>query len=378
MATASSYPLDPATVISAANPTTSYGVVAPTGGSSPGNLDVQASTAPTAVPIAQQQQTAVYNQLPGYGTSMSNVGSNIASETAGQLPQDVVNQITQTAAERGITTGMAGSGSSNANLEQALGLNSLALTNTGQKNLEGILPTLPGNTVANSPSMYATPSLYEGANVAALGLSNQNSNSNAALSIAQQVQAAAANAAKRQTYYPTITGGGGTSGTGATGMGGSTSAGGAKTGGTGGTSGTTGTTGTTGSSDYQWQGPGANTPGAPAGTTGTGGTMADIPTNNMQGGSPTGVGPGQTYMGADPNAAVHLDENGQPVDQNGNPIADPSLNPDPNATPGQAANPADPNAKNWFSSPTGYGSSFYGTQEEYDAYYGTGAGSDLP
>lgn len=350
MPTASSYPLDPATVISAANPTTSYGVVAPTGGSSPGNLDVQASTAPTAVPIAQQQQTAVYNQLPGYGTSMSNVGSNIASETAGQLPQDVVNQITQTAAERGITTGMAGSGSSNANLEQALGLNSLALTNTGQKNLEGILPTLPGNTVANSPSMYATPSLYEGANAAALGVSNQNAGQNASLTAAQQGQSAAltaaqnaTNAANGQVNYPMISGGGGTSGTGGTGMGGSTSAGGAKTGGTGGTSGTTGTTGTTGAGVYS--GPAGGQVGGTGDTTGTngGGNMSNIPTGNMQGGGAGGdsgnspdVTPGQTYMGDDPNA------------------------------------------KKWFSSPTGYGSSFYGTQEEYDAYYGTGAGSDLP
>lgn len=228
----------PATTLSNyPDPSTSFAVAPTTYGGSPGAITVPASTAPTAVPLAMAAQNSVYNQLPQYGASLGNVGANIQSETAGQLPQDVVNQITQTAAERGISTGMPGSGSANASLEQALGLNSLALTETGQKNLEGITPQLAGNTVANSPSLYATPQLYEGASASALGLGNQNLSNNAALVAAQQGQQQATAAGQQQAYLnktqpggATIVGGGsgGVAGTGpTTPTGGTTGSGGA-------------------------------------------------------------------------------------------------------------------------------------------------------
>ncbi len=114
-------------------------------------------TAGDATAAAMGLGNAVYNQLPGYNASLGNIGANIQSETAGQLPADVVRQLSQQGAERGIAIGSPGSGNSDASLLQALGLTSLNLTNMGQQNLEGILPTLPGAGIYQNPNFYVTP-----------------------------------------------------------------------------------------------------------------------------------------------------------------------------------------------------------------------------
>jgi hypothetical protein len=91
------------------------------------------------------------------------VGQNIQSETAGQLPADVISLLTQQGAERGIATGSPGSPNSNAAFLRALGLTSLDMTQRGQQNLTSILPTLPGAGIASNPGFYVNPSLnYEG------------------------------------------------------------------------------------------------------------------------------------------------------------------------------------------------------------------------
>ena len=317
--TNSTYPTgDQATVIPstanpAPNPLTGYQVTAPTGGTSPGSVQVPASTAPTAVPIAMQQQQAVYNQLPNYSGSLANVGANINSETAGQLPQDVVNQLTQQAAERGIATGTAGSANMNANLMQALGLNSLALTQQGQQNLEGILPTLAGNSVAKDTSLYATPGLYEAASANAAGVGNNN-----ALQSAELANALAAQSANKGSPYQTI------DPTGA--QGGAAQFGGTPTTSGGPTKGATGTTGTGGTNF----GGGGNS----GGNTNSGYTT--VPNTDGSAGGPTSTpSGGDSYQqGADQNLAAlqaATNNGGQsgPYDPTPN-----NLGQDPNA-PGQ-------------------------------------------
>ena len=131
-------------------------------GSRPGSVPIPVSTAPqnTAMAIAAGQ--SVDRQLPGYDASLANIGSNIKSETAGQLPSDVVTQIEQQMAERGVGTGTQGSDTNNASLICALGLTTLDLTGTGQSQFQSILPTLPGYNIAQNPSQYVNPAeIYE-------------------------------------------------------------------------------------------------------------------------------------------------------------------------------------------------------------------------
>lgn len=90
--------------------------------------------------------------LPDYMTSMGNIGTNIASETAGQVPQDVISQLQQNGAESNTGTGA----SSNAAYLRALGLTSLGLETQGQQNLEGIEPSIPGYTTSQNPAFQTT------------------------------------------------------------------------------------------------------------------------------------------------------------------------------------------------------------------------------
>lgn len=96
--------------------------------------------------------------LPGYMTSMSNIGTNIARETAGQVPEDVINLLKQQGAESNVSTGAA----SNAAYLRSLGLTSLGLMDTGQKNLEDILKVTPGFAVSQGSEFQTSANLsYE-------------------------------------------------------------------------------------------------------------------------------------------------------------------------------------------------------------------------
>ena len=97
-------------------------------------------------------------QLPGYMTSMSNIGTKIGRETAGQVPEDVINLLQQQGAERNVTTGAA----SNASYLRSLGLTSLGLQEQGQKDFESILSTLPGYAMSQNPEFQTSaPLAYE-------------------------------------------------------------------------------------------------------------------------------------------------------------------------------------------------------------------------
>jgi len=149
------------------------------------------TTAPAATNTAITLGNQAYSQLPGYSEALANVGANIKSETAGQLPPDVLRQLQQAAAERGVSTGSPGSPNSNASYLQALGLNSLQLTNTGQANLQNILPVLPGSGISQNPNFYVNPALqYEAG----------------ATNAANQAAAYNANAARRNSLKATTAG----------------------------------------------------------------------------------------------------------------------------------------------------------------------------
>lgn len=110
-------------------------------------------TAGPAVSTAMNLGNQVFSQLPGYGTDIGNIGANITSETAGQLPADVVTQITNEAAARGVGAG-TGAATVNQNLLRTLGLTSLDLTQMGQRGLDTQLGLLPGAGLYQNPAFY--------------------------------------------------------------------------------------------------------------------------------------------------------------------------------------------------------------------------------
>lgn len=113
------------------------------------------TTAPGAVGTAMGLGNQVYNQLPGYSTDIGNIGANLTAETAGQLPADVIAQITNEAAARGVASG-TGAATVNQDLLKTLGLTSLDLTQMGQRGLDTQLGLLPGAGLYQNPNFYPT------------------------------------------------------------------------------------------------------------------------------------------------------------------------------------------------------------------------------
>ena len=109
-------------------------------------------TGPAATASAIQSGTAVNNQLPGYGADLAAVGQNISSDLAGTVSPDVMAELSQNAAEHGISTG----GATGAAYLKALGLTSLGLEQTGQQDLQSILSSLPGAAISQNPNFYPT------------------------------------------------------------------------------------------------------------------------------------------------------------------------------------------------------------------------------
>lgn len=136
-----------------------------------------------------ESATAPYLALPGYQSSLANVGANIGQMTAGQLPADVQNQIAQAAAERGVAQG----GYRNADYLKALGLNSLQMQQQGQAALNSATAALPKPAILNPASMFVSPQEQQQA-AAAQSLYNAapvpSQATNAALAASQRGQAA--------------------------------------------------------------------------------------------------------------------------------------------------------------------------------------------
>jgi hypothetical protein len=95
--------------------------------------------------------------IPDYSGLAAQSSQNIGSELRGELPQDVINQITQNAAERGIITGTSGSGNAEAALLRSLGLTSLNMTGLGEQNLSGAVARSPIAKPFDISSLFITP-----------------------------------------------------------------------------------------------------------------------------------------------------------------------------------------------------------------------------
>ena len=81
--------------------------------------------------------------LPNYANMVGSRTENITQQLKGQLPQDVINQIGQQAAERGVSSGSPGSPNANSAYLRALGLNSLQMQQQGNQNLSGAIADTP-------------------------------------------------------------------------------------------------------------------------------------------------------------------------------------------------------------------------------------------
>lgn len=105
----------------------------------------------------QGQQAANAGRIPGEQGLETQSSGMIGQELAGQLPQDVITQLQQQAAERGIATGSPGSDNSNAAYLRALGLTSLQEQQQGQQNLTAAEARNPAARVFDPTSQLLTP-----------------------------------------------------------------------------------------------------------------------------------------------------------------------------------------------------------------------------
>lgn len=106
-----------------------------------------------------QAQHAYIANLPDYQNMRTQQSANIGSQLQGEVPQDVVNQILQQAAERGIMTGTPGSSNSNASMLRALGLTSIGQQQQGTENLNTAIAQTPVAELWNPMSLYVPQTL---------------------------------------------------------------------------------------------------------------------------------------------------------------------------------------------------------------------------
>lgn len=91
--------------------------------------------------------------LPGYANAVGQRMENTQQMLEGDLPQDVVNQIAQQSAERGVGGGGV-SPNSNAAYLRALGLNSLDMQQQGAKQLSDNIADTPTAELWNPASLW--------------------------------------------------------------------------------------------------------------------------------------------------------------------------------------------------------------------------------
>ena len=94
------------------------------------NLGLNAATAGAA-----SAEKPYLRNLPNYADMITQRSGNVTQQLRGQLPDDVIRQIAQQSAERGIATGTSGGPNANAAYLRALGLNSLQMQQQGSAEL---------------------------------------------------------------------------------------------------------------------------------------------------------------------------------------------------------------------------------------------------
>jgi len=107
------------------------------------------------------------NALPGYGGMVGQSSRNIASKLAGVVPTDVLEQLQQGAAERGIGSGSYLDDNQSAAYLKALGLTSLDLQNQGESELTNAIKRTPTAQLFNPGSFLVSPEDMQASNWAA-------------------------------------------------------------------------------------------------------------------------------------------------------------------------------------------------------------------
>lgn len=115
------------------------------------------------------QALAPYLQnLPGYANMVGQRSQNTQQMLQGQLPDDVITQISQQAAQRGIAGGSPGSPNANADYLRALGLTSLDMMGQGSQQLTQSIADTPVPELWNPMSLYVPSTLGAQEQAAAL------------------------------------------------------------------------------------------------------------------------------------------------------------------------------------------------------------------
>lgn len=105
--------------------------------------------------LNQTNQTANLNaRIPQAEPLQTQSSANIASALSGTVPQDVINQLAQSSAQRGVMTGSPTGASTNADYMRALGLTSTGLMNTGEGWLSNALARNPAVSTTNAADVW--------------------------------------------------------------------------------------------------------------------------------------------------------------------------------------------------------------------------------
>lgn len=116
---------------------------------------------------AGQAQNQLMLNLPGYSNLINQSSSNIGSLLKGQIPNDVLQLLSQQGAERGVMTGTEGSPSNMTALMRSLGLTSLGLMKEGEGELTGAVSRTPTAKLFDPSNLFVTPEQEQEARYAA-------------------------------------------------------------------------------------------------------------------------------------------------------------------------------------------------------------------
>lgn len=99
--------------------------------------------------------------LPNYQSMLGRATGNTGSLLRGEVPDDVLKQIQQSGAERGVATGGPGSPGANAAWLKALGLTSTQLQQQGQQNFSQLIQDTPVSPLFNPASLFVPERLAQ-------------------------------------------------------------------------------------------------------------------------------------------------------------------------------------------------------------------------
>ena len=105
--------------------------------------------------MSYQSVLPYMQNLPGYANMVGQRSQNTQAMLQGQIPDDVITQISQQAAERGIAGGVPQSPNANAAYLRALGLTSLDLMGQGSQQLSQSIADTPTPELFNPASLWA-------------------------------------------------------------------------------------------------------------------------------------------------------------------------------------------------------------------------------